>query len=859
MVRIGTRASALARAQAGLVAAALERCGLTTQFVHVVTAGDRRAPDTAWGEGAFVTAIERALVDGRVDVAVHSAKDIPADEDARLTIAAYLPREDPLDALVQRRTSGEVGSPLAGLSRGAGSAPTAPGEPRSCARNGPIWSSPSCTATSIRGCAGSMSATWMPWSWPWLACSPWPRRTDQRALRPRWCHPRPGRAPSRSRFGPTTKSSRPSPGTRRPCHPPSVETERGSYRGRAGMPGTDRRPRHVTGDRHRLLGGWPCPTVGAAIELRRRDHRAGGWWTRRGASSPVVPIVCTAGSAGRARTRCLLGPEEDALLLVVRAGRTRRIARRPPAFGPDPILVPASTSPVNDDALDGPGRRGSFGWAVVTSPNGARRACRQPPPGRPAATPLGGRRRRPRTCSAGRDRSPRGCPRRPRGRAFATRLPLAQASRAGCCARHSPTGASRSASASEAPLVRDVVAYTTIEAPGPRAPCCTRPSPTAAWRGALRQRFGGAGAAALGGPAAEAATRSAPRRGAMPAICIGAPYARARQVGGFRVLATAPPSTRTPWPNWPGDCPWPGDRVPTDNGDRPGPRCGAGHRQRPRQPAARRGSVPGDCAGHAAAPVPGSRDAPSSLDAGGTAVRATRKRRSRADRFACPARPASRSTRPCGRPNVSRGSASGASSCSDCPRPRTPEGRAPGPRTASCSAPCATCGTPGCRSCSWPTPASASTRATATADRSGRTAGRQRRGDRAPGGDGRGTGRGRCRHRGAERDDGRSGRGHPHCPGPRQAARRRAVMAYAAKAASAFYGPFREAADSAPAFGDRRTYQMDPGERPRGDARDRTGRGRGCGHPAGQAGDAATRPDRRGPCRASTCRSPRTR
>ena len=41
-----------------------------------------------------------------------------------------------------------------------------------------------------------------------------------------------------------------------------------------------------------------------------------------------------------------------------------------------------------------------------------------------------------------------------------------------------------------------------------------------------------------------------------------------------------------------------------------------------------------------------------------------------------------------------------------------------------------------------------------------------------------------------------------------------AIMAYASKHASAFYGPFREAADSAPAFGDRRTYQQDPGQRP---------------------------------------------
>jgi hydroxymethylbilane synthase len=101
-IRIGTRGSPLALAQARLVAQALEREGRATRLVIVQTQGDRVAPDTAWGEGAFVAAIERALLSGRVDVAVHSAKDIPTAEDARLRIAAYLPRADPRDGLVRR-------------------------------------------------------------------------------------------------------------------------------------------------------------------------------------------------------------------------------------------------------------------------------------------------------------------------------------------------------------------------------------------------------------------------------------------------------------------------------------------------------------------------------------------------------------------------------------------------------------------------------------------------------------------------------------------------------------------------------------------------------------------------------------
>jgi hydroxymethylbilane synthase len=106
-ILIGTRGSALALAQARLVAAALETAGWPARLVIVETEGDRRAPDTAWGEGAFVAAIERALLAGRVDLAVHSAKDVPTEEDPRLRIGAFLARADPRDALVVRADSRE--------------------------------------------------------------------------------------------------------------------------------------------------------------------------------------------------------------------------------------------------------------------------------------------------------------------------------------------------------------------------------------------------------------------------------------------------------------------------------------------------------------------------------------------------------------------------------------------------------------------------------------------------------------------------------------------------------------------------------------------------------------------------------
>ncbi len=84
------------------------------------------------------------------------------------------------------------------------------------------------------------------------------------------------------------------------------------------------------------------------------------------------------------------------------------------------------------------------------------------------------------------------------------------------------------------------------------------------------------------------------------------------------------------------------------------------------------------------------------------------------------------------------------------------------------------------------------------------------------------------------------------------------ILAYSAKFASAFYGPFREAADSAPAFGDRRGYQMDPGQRRGGRARGATRRAGGRRHRDGQAGARLRRRDRARSSARPACRSPRT-
>ena len=108
-VRIGTRGSALALAQAGSVAAALREVGAEVEIVSMRTEGDRRLSARLaeiGGKGLFVREIEQALSDGRVDVAVHSLKDLPAETPDGLELAAFPPREDPRDVLVARSDGG---------------------------------------------------------------------------------------------------------------------------------------------------------------------------------------------------------------------------------------------------------------------------------------------------------------------------------------------------------------------------------------------------------------------------------------------------------------------------------------------------------------------------------------------------------------------------------------------------------------------------------------------------------------------------------------------------------------------------------------------------------------------------------
>jgi hydroxymethylbilane synthase len=102
LIRVGSRGSRLALTQAELAAARLRAPGIEIALVPITTAGDRdrtRPFGEIGARGFFVKELEEALLDGRIDVAVHSAKDMTSTDTEGLAVGAYLEREDPRDAL----------------------------------------------------------------------------------------------------------------------------------------------------------------------------------------------------------------------------------------------------------------------------------------------------------------------------------------------------------------------------------------------------------------------------------------------------------------------------------------------------------------------------------------------------------------------------------------------------------------------------------------------------------------------------------------------------------------------------------------------------------------------------------------
>jgi hydroxymethylbilane synthase len=102
LLRVGSRGSRLALTQAELAASQLRRDGVEVALVPITTIGDRdrsKPFGQIGSRGVFVKELEEALLNGRIDVAVHSAKDMTATDPEGLVVGAYLQRDDPRDAL----------------------------------------------------------------------------------------------------------------------------------------------------------------------------------------------------------------------------------------------------------------------------------------------------------------------------------------------------------------------------------------------------------------------------------------------------------------------------------------------------------------------------------------------------------------------------------------------------------------------------------------------------------------------------------------------------------------------------------------------------------------------------------------
>ncbi|MEZ5256711.1 MAG: hypothetical protein R2705_07425 [Ilumatobacteraceae bacterium] len=143
-LRIATRGSAQARTQSESVAAALRAAhpGLTVELVLIETTGDQRQDvplHEIGGQGVFVREVQRAVLDGRADLAVHSAKDLPSWTAEGLRLTCVTERRDPRDALI-----GASSTNSRRCHRGHRVSPPSSSAP-SCAPTSP---SSSCAATS---------------------------------------------------------------------------------------------------------------------------------------------------------------------------------------------------------------------------------------------------------------------------------------------------------------------------------------------------------------------------------------------------------------------------------------------------------------------------------------------------------------------------------------------------------------------------------------------------------------------------------------------------------------------------------------------------------------------------------------
>lgn len=107
VIKIGSRESRLAVKQAEIIRDQILRCDpdVSVELITMKTTGDiilDRSLEKIGGKGLFVKELDRALMEGRIDIAVHSLKDMPMEENPELPVIAYGRREDPRDVLILR-------------------------------------------------------------------------------------------------------------------------------------------------------------------------------------------------------------------------------------------------------------------------------------------------------------------------------------------------------------------------------------------------------------------------------------------------------------------------------------------------------------------------------------------------------------------------------------------------------------------------------------------------------------------------------------------------------------------------------------------------------------------------------------
>ena len=524
-------------AQARLVSEVFARAGLESRIVVLETEGDRRAPDTAWGEGAFVAAIERALLGGEIHVAVHSAKDVPTGEDPRLRIGAYLARADPRDALVVR--AGAERRRLDDLLPGTRIGTDSPRRTGFLLARRPdleVHPLHGNVDTRLRRLAAGETDALV------LACAGLDRLgledlIDER-LEPAIVPPAPGQGAIavQARRDDVATLGLLSTLDHQPTRL-AVEAERsflaasgGGCRSPIGALAT------LDGDELVILGGHALPDGTATALARRRGAADAGTELGR-----QLALQMEARSGVRARpapTRAQSTPC-DRVLVTRAAGQAGELMSRLELAGLDPFLVPAIAIELEPPGgeLDAAARSlGTYAWAVVTSANGARAIVR-------AASRSQSDLRRTSWAAIGAATrhvlEAEGIevalqPTRASGRATAAQVPLQAGDRVlvvrGDLAEEDAAIVLRARGAE----VDDVIAYRTTEAPEASRPLLRRALAAGSFAAVLFSSGSTVrGLVALAG--AESLEISA-----IPAVCIGPETATAAVEAGFRVLAVSP-------------------------------------------------------------------------------------------------------------------------------------------------------------------------------------------------------------------------------------------------------------------------------------------------------------------------------